>query len=188
MSGPDEPVSEDLRGLQSIPRGFLKLLIVRLLRDKEMSGTDIMEVLENRSGGKWRPSPGSIYPMLASLKDKGIIEIAKTEGRTSTYRLSRQGEERVKEMFRHRHQVETSTGLHRLIWLELLDPSDRVTFHMNAVTFGSESLLEDARHLTESQRQKLTMRVEKAIDTLQQLLDELRSGNTDDGQSTSNDH
>jgi DNA-binding PadR family transcriptional regulator len=187
LTGADEVASEDLRGLQSIPRGFLRLLIVRLLQDHEMSGADIMQVLEKRSQRRWRPSPGSLYPMLASLRDEGLIEIVRTEGRTSTYRLSSKGEERVKEVFRHKDKVENSTGLHRLIWLELLDPNDRVHFHMNAVAIGSEALLEYVDQLTQTQRQRLIGRVEKTIDTLGQLLDRLKIGNMDYGRSSNND-
>ena len=97
---------DELRGIHSVPRGFLRLLIVRLLQNRELNGTQIMEIFEERSGGKWRPSPGSIYPLLASLEDEGIIETVRTEGRSKTYTLTESGREHFKGTFRHKREVD----------------------------------------------------------------------------------
>jgi len=188
LGEPDENESEDLRSLQSIPRGFLRLVIARLLQSNEMSGTGIMDVLEKRSQGKWRPSPGSIYPMLASMRHDGLIEAVGAGGRISTYRLSDKGQERFREVLRHKNQVEDRTRLHRLLWLQLLDPNDRAYFHMNAVSIAAEALAADMPQLTQSQRRKLTARIEKAIEELGQLADSMKNGEkSNDGAENSSD-
>lgn len=176
MGEPNKNASEDLGSLQLVPRGFLKLVIARLLQSNEMSGTGIMDVLEERSEGKWRPSPGSIYPMLASMKHEGLIEAVGAGGRISTYRLSDKGQERFREVFRRKNQVEDRTRLHRLLWLQLLDPNDRAYFHMNAVSIAAEALAADMPQLTESQRRKLISRIEKAIERLGQLASSMKNG------------
>ena len=40
-----------------------------------------MQEVEERSGGVWRPSPGSVYPALAQLEDEGLIRSQETDGR-----------------------------------------------------------------------------------------------------------
>jgi DNA-binding PadR family transcriptional regulator len=57
-----------------LPRGLLRFLVLNMLREKSLSGTEIVEIIENQTEGKWKPSPGSIYPLLAWLSDKGFTK------------------------------------------------------------------------------------------------------------------
>lgn len=52
-----------------------------LLADGPLNGYQLMQELEERSGGVWRPSPGSVYPTLAQLEDEGLIEAVEADGR-----------------------------------------------------------------------------------------------------------
>ncbi len=63
-----------LRHTATVPKGFLRLRLIRLLKEKPMSGSEIADAVEQETGGRWRPKPGSIYPLLARLKKNGIIE------------------------------------------------------------------------------------------------------------------
>ncbi|MBF9134683.1 helix-turn-helix transcriptional regulator [Plantactinospora sp. S1510] len=47
--------------------------------DRPMHGYEMIQELDSRTGGAWRPSPGSIYPTLQLLEDEGLIA-ATTEG------------------------------------------------------------------------------------------------------------
>jgi DNA-binding PadR family transcriptional regulator len=55
-----------------------------------MHGYEMIQELESRTGGIWRPSPGSVYPTLQLLEDEGLIETDATSGRKS-YRLTDAG-------------------------------------------------------------------------------------------------
>ena len=57
-----------------LPRGLLRFLVLNMLREKSLSGTEIVEIIENQTEGNWKPSPGSIYPLLAWLSDKGFTK------------------------------------------------------------------------------------------------------------------
>lgn len=46
-----------------------------------MHGYDLMKELEDRSGGMWRPSPGSIYPTLQLLEDEGLLKAEEQDGK-----------------------------------------------------------------------------------------------------------
>jgi DNA-binding PadR family transcriptional regulator len=54
-----------------VPRGLLRFLVLNMLAKKPMSGSEIVEVIENETAGRWKPSSGSIYPLLARLQDIG---------------------------------------------------------------------------------------------------------------------
>lgn len=54
-------------------KGYLSFLILWILRKKGMKGVEIAHELEKRKGK--RPSPGTIYPTLKDLKNKGLIEV-----------------------------------------------------------------------------------------------------------------
>jgi DNA-binding PadR family transcriptional regulator len=64
-----------------VGRGDVRAAILALLSEKPMHGYQIITELSERSGGVWRPSPGSVYPTLQSLEDEGLIVADKAEGR-----------------------------------------------------------------------------------------------------------
>jgi len=60
----------------AVPRGLLRFYILRLLTERPMKGYEVITKIENRTEGVWKPGPGSIYPMLESLKKEGLIQAA----------------------------------------------------------------------------------------------------------------
>ena len=62
-------------------RGNVKAAVLAVLKERPMHGYEIMQELESRSGGFWRPSPGSIYPTLQLLEDQGLVKGDDVEGR-----------------------------------------------------------------------------------------------------------
>jgi DNA-binding PadR family transcriptional regulator len=62
-------------------RGNVRAAILAILGERPMHGYEIMQELESRSGGFWRPSPGSVYPTLQLLEDQGLVKSEEVEGR-----------------------------------------------------------------------------------------------------------
>jgi len=56
-----------------VRRGDVRAAILALLAERPMHGYEMIQELEARSGGMWRPSAGSIYPTLQLLEDEGLI-------------------------------------------------------------------------------------------------------------------
>ena len=54
-------------------RGFLRPQLTQLLERQPMNGVDVMNELQEMSRGWYRPSPGSIYPLLEQLEKEGLI-------------------------------------------------------------------------------------------------------------------
>ena len=62
-------------------RGAVPLAIFNLLEERPMHGYEIITELEARSDGRWRPSPGSIYPTLDRLESRGAIRSTDVDGK-----------------------------------------------------------------------------------------------------------
>jgi DNA-binding PadR family transcriptional regulator len=62
-------------------RGDVRTAALLLLAEEPRNGYQIMQELEERSEGMWRPSPGSVYPALQQLEDEGLIRSEEAEGR-----------------------------------------------------------------------------------------------------------
>lgn len=78
-------------------RGFIQVAILHLLREESMHGYQIMKQLEERSGGLYKASAGSVYPALQELLDKGVIELSEDESEKKIYSINESGKQRVKE-------------------------------------------------------------------------------------------
>ena len=62
-------------------RGDIRTAALLLLAEEPRNGYAIMQEIERRSNGVWRPSPGSVYPALAQLEDEGLIRSEEPDGR-----------------------------------------------------------------------------------------------------------
>jgi DNA-binding PadR family transcriptional regulator len=62
-------------------RGAVPFAIFTLLEERPMHGYEIISELDARSGGRWRPSPGSIYPTLEKLEERGVISSEDVDGK-----------------------------------------------------------------------------------------------------------
>ena len=74
----------------AIRRGEIRPLILSVLRQKPMHGYEVIQELEAQSGGRWRPSAGSVYPTLQLLADEGLVTSQEVDGRR-TYTLTEAG-------------------------------------------------------------------------------------------------
>src|ERR687898_51304 len=82
------------RGRHRVRRGDVRNAILALLDDRPMHGYEMIQELEERTGGRWSPSAGSIYPTLQLLEDEGLVTAEEVEGR-KVYSLTDSGKEAV---------------------------------------------------------------------------------------------
>ena len=62
-------------------RGDVRAAILDVLAVEPMNGYQVIQQIAERSGGAWKPSPGSVYPTLQQLEDEGLVEGTEVEGR-----------------------------------------------------------------------------------------------------------
>jgi DNA-binding PadR family transcriptional regulator len=77
-------------------RGDVRLALLHALVDEPLNGYQIMQMIEERSGGRWRPSPGSVYPALAQLEDQGLVRSVERDGQ-KLFELTDEGREHLSE-------------------------------------------------------------------------------------------
>jgi DNA-binding PadR family transcriptional regulator len=69
------------RGRGRAPRGDVRAAVLLLLAEQPMHGYQLMQAIAERSGGRWTPSPGAIYPTLSQLEDEGLVTVTADAGR-----------------------------------------------------------------------------------------------------------
>jgi DNA-binding PadR family transcriptional regulator len=77
-------------------RGDTRAAALVLLAEQPYNGYGLMQEIENRSEGVWRPSPGSMYPALAQLEDEGLITAEEADG-SKQFTLTEAGKAYVEE-------------------------------------------------------------------------------------------
>jgi DNA-binding PadR family transcriptional regulator len=69
------------RGRRRASRGDVRAAVLALLAEEPQHGYAVIGQLAERSGGLWRPSPGSVYPVLAALEEEGLVTSDTSDGR-----------------------------------------------------------------------------------------------------------
>ena len=80
-----------LRGPR-VRRGDVRAAALALLAEEPRNGYQIIQEIGERSGGVWRPSPGSMYPALQQLEDEALIQAETPEGGRRRYALTAEGQ------------------------------------------------------------------------------------------------
>jgi DNA-binding PadR family transcriptional regulator len=71
-------------------RGDIRRALLRALADGPAHGYEVIRRLEERSGGLWRPSAGSVYPTLQLLEEQGLLTSRQEDGKR-VYELTAEG-------------------------------------------------------------------------------------------------
>ncbi len=77
-------------------RGDVRAALLLALAEEPRNGYQVMQAIEERSGGRWRPSPGAVYPALALLEDEGLIRAVERDG-AKLYELTDAGRSHLSE-------------------------------------------------------------------------------------------
>jgi DNA-binding PadR family transcriptional regulator len=93
--GPGFPGRPFRRGPKA-RRGDIRTAALLLLAEQPRNGYQIMQEVEERSGGVWRPSPGSVYPALQQLEDEGLVRVIESGGQ-KLFELTESGRKLVDE-------------------------------------------------------------------------------------------
>ena len=77
-------------------RGDVRITVLILLDEGPANGYQLMQAIEQRTNGAWKPSSGSVYPALQQLEDEGIVRTTEGEGR-KMFALTDEGRQYVRE-------------------------------------------------------------------------------------------
>jgi DNA-binding PadR family transcriptional regulator len=137
-------------------RGDVRAALLVLLEEEPSNGYGLMQEIERRSDGAWRPSPGSVYPALQQLEDEGLVRADESSGRRR-FELTDAGRAYVAE---HREELaepwaavagDMGQGV-----FELRGLASQVTAALMQVAFtGSEGQVAEARQVLADARRAL---------------------------------
>ena len=173
---PTNKQREEIQEIQSVPRGLLRFLILKMLDSQEMNGTQIMSTFEERSGGMWKPSCGSVYPILGNMERKGMIRSVSSDGRGKTYQLSDKGRTVVKKVEARMHLFESKALLGPRFWFSMMDPAERASAYLAMISGVVEDLPGTIESLQGDDRERYLKRLEEIVENLATSTKNLRSG------------
>jgi DNA-binding PadR family transcriptional regulator len=144
------------RGRGRARRGDVRAALLLLLEEEPRNGYQLIEEIERRSDGAWRPSPGSVYPALSLLEDEGQVEADEASGRR-TFRLTDEGKAHVEE---HRERLgspwdDASGGIPKEL-IELRDLAGQLgVATMQVAQSGGEKQVAEAKKILADARRSL---------------------------------
>ncbi len=154
-----DDISGDILIVRPHMKGFVRLLILRILKDKEMHGYEIMKKIGEMFGGIYEPSPGVIYPNLQFLEDQGLVESKKVDRRT-VYRITEEGEryleQRGDELEAFLEKIEAVKELVKIV------PKDFFSL--------LPELMSKCGSLTEDQRREIRLAFERLLGDIRKIL------------------
>jgi DNA-binding PadR family transcriptional regulator len=145
------------RGRGRAGRGDVRAAIISLLSEQPRNGYQIIQEINERTGGLWRVSSGSVYPAIAQLEDEGLIEPTDGDGR-KLFALTEAGRAHAEENAEHLARLweagaEDSRFTEFLRYRELIGQLVAATRQVNEV--GTAAQREEAKQVLTKARQAL---------------------------------
>jgi len=79
--GPPFGVRRPGGGRGRVGRGQIRTALLALLEEGSMHGYEMIRQIDDRSGGRWKPSPGAVYPTLQQMTDEGLVTVVEDGGK-----------------------------------------------------------------------------------------------------------
>ncbi|HVH16104.1 MAG TPA: PadR family transcriptional regulator [Candidatus Angelobacter sp.] len=142
--------------LHSAPKGLLRYYILHKIAQKPIHGYEIIQDIDSKTEGAWRPGAGSLYPILKKLASEGLIKAEPEPSEEATrrvYHITPKGVESLahaKEMFTNFQQ---RFGSLRRLFIELVDPENLATFFVD----GSNRQFQIAQEMLESKQNRISL-------------------------------
>ncbi|MFJ8063450.1 PadR family transcriptional regulator [Psychrobacillus sp. NPDC096426] len=148
-------------------RGFIQIAILHLLKEGPMHGYQMMKELENRSGGLYSASAGTVYPALQELMEQEMIGLDSTSDK-KTYEIKEKGNTRLEESASRRDGDFWDEWKARWVWQN----SDEATELKSAM-----ELWEAEIHKAIKQSRKSPEKTTKLIDFVKEITERLQKEN-----------
>jgi DNA-binding PadR family transcriptional regulator len=151
-----------------VPKGMLTYLSLKLIKREPMSGVEIMDYIEDYTD--WRPSPGSIYPMLSNMQEKGFIEpIKDTSLDLKRFQLTDKGRNELDETSRFPdHLGARHNSIRKIYWLLHRDMPRDIYNSFSDLLSSIDSTYEKTLS-SEEQKQKLKQILKNATLAINEL-------------------
>lgn len=173
---PPPPIKHWMRHTAMVPKGFIRYHVLEALNQRPMSGSEIINEIENQTGGFWKPSPGSIYPLLAWLQDNGYVRELPVENGLKRYELTERGKSLYEEQKKIRQKVREEGGFLPMPFIDTLlfkIPPERTVEVREAVRRLVMAFFKLSCTLQEKFSEEVLSDIIKAIDETSKKLEEI---------------
>lgn len=130
----------------AIPRGFSRQYILSLLKEQPMTGKEIIDKATTQSAGKWKPSPGLIYPLLGRLLEEGLV----IEDKDGRYAITKKGLEITSDLESFgnilQKQIDVMLRVGNVGKFMAMDLIDRLTTIGSALSSNLDSMTQEERN------------------------------------------
>ena len=183
-SGKEELPASPSPAFHGAPKGILRLYILHKISQKPTHGYELIQDIDSKTEGSWRPGAGSLYPILKKLVRDGYIraETGTLPATRRTYHITPEG---VKNLAEAKHMF--SSFQHRWnnlrnLFIELIDPDNFPTFFVD----GSKRQFQIAQEIVESKASMIppseleftlreyALNLERQLNWTNKTLDQLR--------------
>jgi len=155
-------------------RGDLRYLILDAIKDQPRHGYEVMQVIEQKSGNAYRPSPGVVYPTLQMLEEMGHAEVKQERGR-KVYSITEAGRKDLEE-----HSSEVDDVYERMggaLWERLSSEFTSIGEEIQRL-FSELGRAASRGTLSSERMQEVRRTVQRAVDEARRIL-RRREGSAD---------
>jgi DNA-binding PadR family transcriptional regulator len=141
--------------LQSAPKGLLRFYILHRIAQGPVHGYEVIQDIDSKTEGAWRPGAGSLYPLLKKLESEGLAraeEGSKEEATRRVYHITQKGLQSLSESKEMLANFQQRWSFMRKIFIELIDPERVANFFVDS----SNHQLQLAREILESKSGKMS--------------------------------
>lgn len=150
----DELASSVSMKLHSAPKGLLRHYILHKVSQKPIHGYEVIQDIDSKTEGAWKPGAGSLYPILKKLVSEGLIKSDTTTAEEPTrrvYQITPEGVEELKKSKEIFASFQHRWSFLRKLFIELTDPEQLANFFVE----GSNRQFQFAQEMLESKAGKI---------------------------------
>jgi len=142
---------------QTVPRGFLRLYILTLLSQGPQTGYSIIQLIDEKTEGAWKPGAGTMYPLLKGLLKEGLVTVkgARVGDVSKTYTLTTKGSKELDQTRRMIASAGKKEPVMMRLFSELLPGIVYVPMVVRRYTEGAEVLRRKMAEVPHDERKQL---------------------------------
>lgn len=140
-------------GRGRVGRGQIRTALLALLDEAPMHGYEMIRQIDERSGARWKPSPGAVYPTLQQMADEGLVTVVE-EGGKRVFSLTDDGREVVADLSAEDREPWTADADGNPMW-ELKPLMKGLAMAAAAAMAGTPDQVERAKAILNEARRSL---------------------------------
>ncbi len=181
---------------QGAPRGLLVYYILYRIAQKPVHGYEILQDIDSKTEGAWRPGPGSVYPLLKKLVTEGLIKVEPSSvSEQHVYHITPTGQKHLEEARQMFAEVGKKWTSMRRIFMELMDARDLGSFFIDGTRaqfqIAQDTMESKIKHLSPSEARfilrEYALNLERQSEWCDSFLRNLKKNSSEERKSGSGD-